>query len=1180
MRVMSAGDGYRYLLKTVAAGDGDRDLATSLTRYYAQKGTPPGFWLGSGVEALGDGQVAPGDAVSEDQLRLLVGMGRDPITGNPLGLAYPVFRGPEERIQDRIADLAESLTPDARAAAISEIEAEEAVRTSRRAVAGFDFTFSVPKSVSALWAVADGRTQSLIVEAHHAAVMDVIALMEREVAATRAGSNSTEGAVAQVEVTGLIATAYDHYDSRASDPQLHTHVVISNKVKTVHDGKWRSLDGRPLHSAVVALSEHYNGLLADYLARTLNLGWEGRDRGRDRNPIWEVIGVPEQLIQEFSSRSRDIDAVKDKLIAEFVQRHGRQPSSRTVIKLRAQATLQTRPEKVVKSLADLTAEWRIRATEVLGQDAPMWAAQLIGNSSRPPDLRADELPLAMLADIGRTVVIVVGEKRSTWRRWNLYAEASRQIMGARFASTEDREAVLGLIVDAAENASLRLTPPELAASPVAFQRLDGTSVFRPKHSVVFSSFQLLAAEDRLLVRSNTTAAPTVGIEVMDRVTRRPDAEDRLLGADQRAALAAVATSGRIVDVLVGPAGTGKTTAMNALRRAWEHEHGPGSVIGLAPSAAAAQVLADDLGIGSENTAKWLLDHDLGKATLREGALVIVDEASLAGTMTLDKITSHVAEAGAKVLLVGDWAQLDAVDAGGSFGMLVRDRNDAPGLIDVHRFRNDWEKDASLRLRIGDTDVIDTYIDQDRIRDGETDAMLDAAYNAWRADLAAGKSSVMIAENHETVKALNTRARLDLMVAGQVSLDRAIRLHDGTEAAKGDVVITRRNNRELTARRGWVKNGDRWVVVSINDDGAMTVRREGRRAGGSIVLPAGYVAKDVELAYATTTYRAQGVTVDTAHAIVHAASMTREALYVAMTRGRDSNVAYVATDNAALEGHQQRPQDDATAQSILFGVLHHTAAEPSAHEMIAAEQDTWTGIGQLAAEYETIAAAAQHDRWAALVEKCGFTREQSDAVITSEAFGPLTAELRRAEANHYDVNALLPRLTRARGFADAKDIAAVLRDRLIKATTRRTGSTRSRQAPRLIVGLIPEATGPMTDEMHEALNERRSLIEKRAKTLTDAAIRDQTSWATAAGPRPAEAKARMVWERNLRVVAAFRDRYQIAARDPLGRAGGDGTQRMDRSGASAALEYARALSRASAGNDRSYAARRKQPALRL
>ncbi|MGH9006163.1 MAG: MobF family relaxase [Acidimicrobiales bacterium] len=142
-------------------------------------------------------------------------------------------------------------------------------------MAGYDYTFSVPKSVSALWAVADPAAQAAIVEAHHAAVADVIALMERDVAATRVG----DAGVAQVATRGLIATAYDHYDSRAADPQLHTHAVTA-KVQG-EDGKWRALDGRPMHQAVVALSEHYNALLADYLTRALGVGWEQRDRGAD-----------------------------------------------------------------------------------------------------------------------------------------------------------------------------------------------------------------------------------------------------------------------------------------------------------------------------------------------------------------------------------------------------------------------------------------------------------------------------------------------------------------------------------------------------------------------------------------------------------------------------------------------------------------------------------------------------------------------------------------------------------------------------------------------------------------------------------------------------------------------------------------------------------------------------------
>ncbi|WP_258402875.1 AAA family ATPase, partial [Burkholderia multivorans] len=107
------------------------------------------------------------------------------------------------------------------------------------------------------------------------------------------------------------------------------------------------------------------------------------------------------------------------------------------------------------------------------------------------------------------------------------------------------------------------------------------------------------------------------------------------------------------------------------------------MVGLAPSAVAAQVLADDLGIATENTAKWWQNHLLHGETFQAGQLVIIDEASLAGTLSLDRITGLAAEAGAKVLLVGDYGQLQSVDAGGSFGMLVADRDDAPELVDVH-----------------------------------------------------------------------------------------------------------------------------------------------------------------------------------------------------------------------------------------------------------------------------------------------------------------------------------------------------------------------------------------------------------------------------------------------------------------------------------------------------------------
>ena len=1160
MRVMSAGDGYKYLLRTVAAGDGDRSLSTPLTRYYAEEGSPPGSWLGAGVAALG-GLIAAGDQVSESQLQLLVGMGRNPVTGDPLGLAYPAYKSVAERVSERTAALDPALGPASRAEAVARIEAEEAARGTRRAVAGYDFTFSIPKSASVLWAVADAGTQALIADAHHAAVAEVVAFMEREVAATRTGATARNGAVAQVDVRGLIATAFDHYDSRAGDPHLHTHVVISNKVQTVLDGKWRSLDGRPMHAATVALSELHEAVFADHLTRAFGVEWEARDMGRDRNPAWAVTAVPEELVAEFSSRSRHIDAEKNRLIAQYVEKHGRQPSTATIIKLRAQATLSTRPEKQVRSLADLTAEWRGRAGRLLGTDATSWARGVTANDT-PLLFRADDIPLDVIASLGQSVVEVVGEKRSTWRRWNLTAEAARQMMGYRFASTTDREAIVGLVVDAAEAASLRLTPPELASSPVTFRRSDGTSVFRPKHSTVFSSEVLLAAEDRLLDRARTTTGPTVPLAVIERIAARPDRKGHTLGDDQTAALAKIAVSGRIVDVLVGPAGAVKTTAMSALRRAWEHEHGTGSVVGLAPSAVAAQVLAGDLGIQTENTAKWWEVHQRTGATFRADQLVIVDEASLAGTLSLDRITNLAAEAGAKVLLVGDYAQLQSVDAGGAFALLVHDRDDAPELVDVHRFENEWEKTASLGLRHGRTEVIDTYLDHDRIQGGETDAMVDAAYAAWRADRQAERATVLVSDSNESVQALNQRARTDLILDGAVDVRREVELHDGTHAAVGDTVITRHNDRRLRAGRGWVRNGDRWTVSEVRDDGSLTLRRAGRNWGASVVFPADYAAEHLDLGYAVTSYRAQGITVDTSHVLVDA-SMTRENLYVALTRGRETNLAYVTVDKPDDSHDGPHPGDntEATARSVLFGVLAHVGAELSAHETITVEQEAWANIGQLAAEYETLAAAAQRDRWALLVRASGLTEEEAEDAIASPAFGALTAELRRAEANHHDIEALLPRLVRARGFADADDIAAVLQYRVSRATARPAGSGRARKAPRLIAGLIPEATGTISGEFRQALTERRDLIEARATALLDTALTEKQTWTKALGTPPKDAKTAATWRQLASTVAVYRDRYDITDHSPLGTpAAEDDAQKIDAARAKAALDRARNLVR--------------------
>ncbi len=347
---------------------------------------------------------------------------------------------------------------------------------------------------------------------------------------------------------------------------------------------------------------------------------------------------------------------------------------------------------------------------------------------------------------------------------------------------------------------MALAPAPEAHVPRRYQRPDGSSRLRPESRTAYTTQALLDAEARLLEAGRATNGPSVPVATVAAVADA-NLPGRAYGLslDQAVAVEKVATSGRVLDVLVGPAGTGKSTTMAGLRAAWEAEHGPGSVVGLAPSAAAAEVLAQELGIATENTAKWLtewrripelvarrgrlaerlytspgplspgaqklraalaaLDDDIAARKLRPGQLVVVDEASLAGTFSLDELVSAAQGAGAKVLLAGDWAQLSAVDAGGAFGLLVRDRAElAPQLSEVRRFRHEWEKVASTELRLGRAEAVGAYEAHGRVSGGGRAEVLERLYQSWKADVTAGKSSLMIAPDAATVAELNRRAR--------------------------------------------------------------------------------------------------------------------------------------------------------------------------------------------------------------------------------------------------------------------------------------------------------------------------------------------------------------------------------------------------------------------------------------
>ena len=402
-----------------------------------------------------------------------------------------------------------------------------------------------------------------------------------------------------------------------------------------------------------------------------------------------------------------------------------------------------------------------------------------------------------------------------------------------------------------------------------------------------------------------------------------------------------------------------------------------------------------------------------------------------------------------------------------FAALVRDRNGlAPELSDVRRFHNAWERTASVALRAGSEDAIDVYEAHDRIVSGDRDEMLDAIFAAWKHDIASGHTSLMIAGDLGTVSELNARARADRISAGQV-IDEGVTVAGGGTAGVGDQVRTRQNNRRLTSGRTWVRNGDRWTVRATFEDGSMTVKRA--NGAGEVLLPADYVRDHVELAYASTAHRAQGRTVDTAHAIV-SPTTTREVLYVSGTRGREGNWLYVDThyDPDPQTSHDEATEP-ATAREVLAGVLRNEGADVAAHDMIRREQSEAESFERLSAEYLTLATDAQADRWDALLERSGLTRPTSTPSVPARR----TVRCSRHSVKPRPLAWISRRPSRnwspAAPVTDAIDVAAVLHGRVHRWIQAASG--RRQGADHLIAGLIPRVRGVTDPDMARALTER-------------------------------------------------------------------------------------------------------------
>jgi conjugative relaxase-like TrwC/TraI family protein len=879
--------GWRYYAEEVSSGRED---------YFAVSSETLGRFVGRGAVAFG---LAESD-VSPVALERLFGTGADPRTGKSLGRGFASGRA--------------------------------------GVVAGFPMSFSPPKSVSVLWACADTAISAEVLAAHEAAVEVAVAFLDEHGSFTRRGHNG----VLQVDTEGLVGVTFVHRTSRAADPQLHTHLLIANKVRAA-DGKWLSIDGRELFTHQKAAGMLYKAALRAELTRRCDVAWTDVDE----NGIAEIVGVPQALADAWSQRRNELKRVANELIADGEADLGRTMTAGERTEIYQLAAYRTRTPKIDAdtSTEDLRARWHDEAVD-FGHDPVTWFPGLTANRRNYVKQRVVEKTTRDATYLAETIRRLE-DASATFGRVDVVEVLSTLVTSTDAASMRARiEELASKLL--AETSVICLAGPLPAEPPSSLRRHDGMSAIERHGAVKFTTKATLRLEASIL--DAVTNGQKAGVAIVAFSTAKDVLELSDLGSDQRAAVRALVTGGERVALLVGPAGAGKSRALDTARAIWEH--GGYQPIGLAPSAMAAGVLAEEAGLRSETLAKFIAELERGVPILGERSVVILDEAGMARSDDLAKLIEAVTRANAKLVLVGDPQQLGAVGPGGIFRTLVDDHG-GNELETVRRFDRAWEAAASLRLRARDASILPVYLRHDRIADGSKEQMIDQAFRSWKEARKHGASMVVMAGDNATASEIALRCRADLVASGEVTRE-GVRTATGTFGV-GDEIVTLRNDRQLGASSDtFVRNGDRWRVTDTLADGSLRVasmseRQATAHALSEVILPAAYVREHVALGYALTVHKAQGTTTDRAVVIVDEA-MTAPQLYVAMTRGREENRALVVTSDRSPEDHRHQPSVDAV--ELLGGVMRRDTADLSAHDVMRrglATSESVTLLRELSAE---------------------------------------------------------------------------------------------------------------------------------------------------------------------------------------------------------------------------------------
>jgi conjugative relaxase-like TrwC/TraI family protein len=714
----------------------------------------------------------------------------------------------------------------------------------RNAVPGFDVVLRPTKSVSILYGLGDPATGRTVLAAHHAGVREAVGYLDEHLGARRG-----HGGVQHVSGQGLLAVGFDHRTSREGDPLLHTHLVVANRVKGP-DGRWTAVDGRDLYRHRLAADAIYRATYQRELSRTLGVEWTAADTHGNR----ELQGVSEALIRSFSKRAGQIDAELDRLTED-----GRERTPR-LVKWTVQVTRKPKDHEAPDTLYD---RWRAEATE-RGHDADTLVGKVTG---RTPD--RDQHRTVSAEVTGQLFDRLAGrdgltERASTFTRTDVLVALGAGLAGATRTGLE-----------------------ELADRFLA-ERAVSVVTDRAVEERRWSTPELLAVEQRLVTSATGRTGDQAAI-VSHELVREALAAHPTAGTDQQAMVRDLCQGGHGVALVVGRAGTGKTFALGIARHAWQLDGY--RLLASAPTGIAAMSLQ---GEGFEEVAtcdRLLGDLDRGHEQLDPRTVLVVDEAGMVGSRKLARLLEHAEEARAKVVLVGDDRQLAAIDAGGGFRAL-RLRLGASELTENRRQHQAWEREALDLVRSGLVEeAVAAYQAHDRVvaadsKPAATLALLRDWWTAWQqADRDPASEVIVLAARRGEVDRLNSACQELLAARGRLGQEW-LQVED-RQLAVGDRVVCGHN---AIGELG-VANGSRGVVTALDSDtGALTVRLDGPD-DREVTLPRSYLDgrrqgernRRVDLAYATTGHRAQG--------------LTRGRALVRLTGSEDVNWLYVQLSRA-------------------------------------------------------------------------------------------------------------------------------------------------------------------------------------------------------------------------------------------------------------------------------------------